>query len=111
MRSLVAAAAVLWLGGGLSCTHWSPVPEPVPDPPEATTSPPQIPTPAARVASRFARFQTGLAPFEIREVSQVIVEESQRNEPRTHSRSGDNGRWQRVPNCGQGALATVPQVR
>ena len=79
MRSLVAAAAVLWLGGGLSCTHWSPVPEPVPAPPEATTSPPQIPTPPARVASRFARFQTGLAPFEIREVSRVIVEESRRN--------------------------------
>ncbi len=79
MRPLVAVAVVLWVGGGLSCTHWSPVPEPLPAPPEAITAPPQIPTPTARVASRFARFQTGLAPFEIREVSQVIVEESRRN--------------------------------
>ncbi len=38
-----------------------------------------VPTPFAQIAARFERFQTGLAPFEIRAVARAIAQESERN--------------------------------
>lgn len=79
MRSLLALILLSWLGGSLSCANWA-LPgeaEPIPNT-EPVAELALAPSPADQVAARFSRFQTGLAAFEIRQVAQVIIEESER---------------------------------
>lgn len=83
MRPLLALVAAFSLGGGLSCALSSVTPETeetagadsvLPSAADAA-----VPTPFAQITARFERFQTGLAPFEIRAVARAIAQESERN--------------------------------
>lgn len=80
MRSLVALILLSWLAGGLACVKWAPSGE---TDVSSTAKPPAelavAPGPADQIAARFGHFQTGLAAFEIRQVAQVVFEESERN--------------------------------
>jgi soluble lytic murein transglycosylase-like protein len=79
MRSLLTLVLLAWLGGGLSCANWAPPAEADAIPSAEPVDLAGAPSPGDQIAARFARFQTGLAAFEIREVARVVVEESERN--------------------------------
>ena len=79
MRSLLTLVLLAWLGGGLSCANWAPPAEADAIPSAEPVDLALAPSPGDQIAARFARFQTGLAAFEIRQVARVVVEESERN--------------------------------
>ena len=81
VRVPLTLLAVFSLCCGLSCAVWTPPPpqaarSPVPSPP--VDGPPLGPGPVEWVQARFLRYQTGLAPFELRRVAETIVAESER---------------------------------